>query len=113
MACDRRLPRIRGDESPVPLDIRIGLWYSAVMKNEYDIALSDHSAALKEYDAARKAYRNQTIGDAEFLAARRKLDEANKRFDAAFSAEVDAQPAGVVEEDVAPEPDLFGSEART
>jgi len=57
------------------------------MTNEYAIALADHNAASKVFTVAQNAYRARTIGDAEFVAARKAFDAATEIYDVAFAAE--------------------------
>ena len=47
--------------------------------------LETANAASKKFAIAQAAYRARTIGDAEFLAAKREHDAASKAFDAAYS----------------------------
>ena len=49
----------------------------------YAAANAEFSAAFKEYDKARTAYRAREIGDAEYLAARQRLTDAGAKFDQA------------------------------
>lgn len=51
---------------------------------EYDKALQASREASKEYAFYLAAYRNQQIGDAEYLAARQKYMDAEVIFDAAY-----------------------------
>lgn len=51
-------------------------------------ALAAHNAAFAAYKITRDAYRAQTIGDDEFLAARRAFNQASAEFDRAMAAEV-------------------------
>ena len=57
------------------------------MTNEYAIAYANHNAATKAFTSVTLAYRARTIGDFEFIAARKAFDAASKIFDAAFAAE--------------------------
>ena len=52
---------------------------------EYLAALKAHDKALAAYQAACQAYRAQSIGDAEFMAACALRKAADKAFDAAFA----------------------------
>lgn len=54
---------------------------------EYIQAIKDHNAALAVFGPIQAAYRARKIGDAEYLAGRKVMEEANKAFDLAFSAE--------------------------
>lgn len=60
----------------------------------YLAAIAAHDAALVAYRAAVDAYRARTIGDTEFLAARKLRDAANDAFDAAYAAEQGAAVTG-------------------
>jgi hypothetical protein len=55
------------------------------MKTEYEKALAVHSAAIAAYVIAVAAYRARTIGDAQYLAARKLKAEADVVFDAAYA----------------------------
>lgn len=57
------------------------------MTIEYQNALNRVREAGKKFDAARKAFRDKSIGDEEFLAAMREYNQAEKDFDVAFSEE--------------------------
>jgi len=52
----------------------------------YQAALDTSNAALKVYQVAVQAYRNRTIGDAEFIAAQDIYRAAEHAFDLAFAA---------------------------
>jgi hypothetical protein len=54
---------------------------------EYNRALDASRAASAEFRKVTLAYRARTIGDNEFLTARKKHDAAQKVFDAAFAKE--------------------------
>jgi len=57
------------------------------MSKQYEAALEASRAAYTKFDAVRRNYRAQKIGDAEFLAAKREYDAAFADFDAAYAAE--------------------------
>ena len=65
------------------------------MTNEYAIALAAHNAASKIFTAVTLAYRARTIGDVEFIAARKAFDAATEIFDAAFAAESEIEESVV------------------
>lgn len=69
------------------------------MTNEYAIALESHNAASKIFTAAQAAYRARTIGDAEFITARKAFDAATEIYDAAFNAEAALEEVAEVVED--------------
>lgn len=52
-------------------------------EEEYNKANEEYKLVAKAYDEATKKYRNRTIGDEEYLVARRALDKANEAFDLA------------------------------
>ena len=52
----------------------------------YQAALDTSNAALKVYQVAVQAYRNRTIGDAEFMAAQDIYRAAEHAFDLAYAA---------------------------
>ncbi len=54
------------------------------MTNEakYDKELEAYRAVARDYIIAQDAYEDQRIGDTEFLAARKALDEASIKLDA-------------------------------
>lgn len=54
---------------------------------EYKADLETFRQASQDYTEATKAYRAQTIGDAEFLAARAKFEDAKQANDAAIARE--------------------------
>ena len=53
----------------------------------YEAACATHSAAYHAFQVVTDAYRAQTIGDAEYLAARAVYAAATAAFDVAFAAE--------------------------
>lgn len=57
------------------------------MSNEYAAALAAHNVAIAKFHAVRDAYRARTVGDAEFLAAKKEYEAATKVYDAAFDKE--------------------------
>lgn len=57
----------------------------------YDKSLEDFRAASRDFNAATKQYRNQEIGDAEFLAAREKFNAAKVVADRAEIAYIEAK----------------------
>lgn len=60
--------------------------YLERMKTAYDEAMEKSGRAIREFSWARMAYRNRTIGDAEYLAARKAYEAAMAEYDAAFAA---------------------------
>jgi hypothetical protein len=58
------------------------------MNANYEAALKTANDAARKFRGEQIAYRNRTIGDAEFLAAKAEHDAACKVFDAAYNAEV-------------------------
>ena len=50
---------------------------------KYDAALKVFRAASAKHNKVTLAYRNRTVGDAEFLASRAELRKAHEVFDAA------------------------------
>lgn len=54
---------------------------------EYAAAIAAHDAAQRKFDAVLQAYRARTVGDDEFLAARREYGAATAVFDVAFAKE--------------------------
>jgi hypothetical protein len=69
----------------------------ASMTNEYAIAINAHNTASKIFVCAQNAYRARTIGDAEFIAARKAFAAATEIFDAAFAKESAIEEAVEVE----------------
>lgn len=57
------------------------------MSKEYAAALAAHNVAINTFHAVRDAYRAQTVGAAEFLAAKKEYEAASKVYDAAFDKE--------------------------
>lgn len=57
------------------------------MTTTYKVAIEKNNAAIAAFHVVRNAYRAQTIGDAQFLAARKAYYEAMDEFDAAYTAE--------------------------
>lgn len=57
------------------------------MSNTYKLALTKSNAASAQFRIAQQAYRDRTIGDQEFLAAKSVHDIACKLFDGAFEME--------------------------
>jgi len=55
------------------------------MTAEYELALTAVREATRKFEAVRTAYRNGSIGDAEFLAAKAVYDEADKAYELAFA----------------------------
>ena len=55
--------------------------------NRYQRAKLRADAAQHLFDAVTRAYRHREIGDAEYLAARKRHDAAQAEFDTAFSLE--------------------------
>jgi len=53
----------------------------------YRDAISENNRAIQAFHTVRDAYRRREVDDAKFLDARRKYDQAMKKFDAAFQAE--------------------------
>lgn len=53
----------------------------------YNIALNVHDAALHKYRSVTKSYREQTIGDAAFVAAYQEMKAADFAFDVAYDIE--------------------------
>jgi hypothetical protein len=53
----------------------------------YLAAIESSNVAQRKYEIARNAYRARTIGDAEFLAARKEYAEAQAAFDVAYAKE--------------------------
>lgn len=53
----------------------------------YELACKQSTDAIREFDTVKMAYRAQTIGDAEFIAGRKKYDAAMALFDTAFAKE--------------------------
>jgi len=54
------------------------------MKN-YIATTAAHNAAIAKYNAAVAAYRNRTIGDSEYLEARKEYLVSTVAFDLAFA----------------------------
>lgn len=63
---------------------------------EYDAAKAEFGKVSKEFAKAQKAYRTRTIGDSEFLAARKRFDDAQAAFDAAEARFIEAKNAPAV-----------------
>ena len=63
-----------------------------VLSAEYQAALRDHTIAADDYRQALSDYRTRRIGDAEFLAAKAKYNEATAAFDAAYAKEQAKEP---------------------
>jgi hypothetical protein len=57
------------------------------MTKTYEAALEASRKASREFAIVVADYRARKVGDAEFLAAKAKHDEANKVFDAAYAKE--------------------------
>jgi hypothetical protein len=57
------------------------------MSPEYAEALEQSRMASRTFAEAQAAYRSRKIGDAEFLSAKAKHDEAMRAFDAAYALE--------------------------
>jgi hypothetical protein len=70
------------------------------LSQEYQVALTESRDAAKEFAKAQQAYRAQTIGDTEFLAARKAFDVVMNKYDQAYEKERDRM---VAEEVVGPE----------
>ena len=60
--------------------------YFERMKTNYELAMEKSGRAIREFSWARTAYRNRTIGDAEYLAARKVYEAAMAEYDTAFAA---------------------------
>ena len=56
----------------------------------YENSIIKHNEAIKVFHTVRDAYRNRTVGDAEFLAARAVYDAATAEFDAAYAVAQEA-----------------------
>jgi hypothetical protein len=54
---------------------------------EYQAAMDAHSAAVRAFEKVTKAYRERSIGDAEYLKGRDAYRKADKAFDAAWDTE--------------------------
>ena len=65
------------------------------MTKEYAIAYIAHIAATKTFTSVTLAYRARTIGDVEFIAARKAFNAATEIFDAAFAAESEIEESVV------------------
>lgn len=55
------------------------------MTAEYELALNAVREATRKYKAVQMAYRNGSIGDAEFLAAKAVYDEADKAYELEYA----------------------------
>lgn len=53
---------------------------------EYEAAIEAHNSALEVMNPIADAYREGTVDDETFLAAREVMKEADAAFDAAFTA---------------------------
>ncbi len=63
------------------------------MSDKYQAALVAVRQAGAKFNKVRDAYRMRRVGDAEFLAAKKVMDEATATFDLAFIAERDEDDA--------------------
>ncbi len=57
----------------------------------YAEAYAEHTNALRAFHKVRQAYRDRTIGDAEFIAARQEYYRATEKFEMIAEKESGAQ----------------------
>jgi len=77
-------PQTQEREEPPTEDLFGG---EAELSTEYQIALEKSRKATQEFNKLQQAYRDQEIGDEEFLAGRRRFDAAQAEFDKAHEKE--------------------------
>ena len=59
------------------------------VSKEYQIALNKSRKAFKAFESAQDGYRKRLINDEEFLAARKRYDEAMAEYDIAYTKEAE------------------------
>ena len=100
----RQLKALKAAEAPKEEPVKEAPTEEAVaepeLSQEYQVALTESRDAAKEFAKAQQAYRAQTIGDTEFLAARKAFDVVMNKYDEAYTKERDRM---VAEEVVGPE----------